>query len=98
MSANASVTLPATVEKIIKSFNPIEPEKAQIAIEGGDHLYREIRIENNLTDENGVQVQLKKGAHVEVTVEAPLDGTVKGNENTATNRQIFNQSRFDEVG
>lgn len=70
-SANPSVTLPATVEKIIPPFNPDEPEKAQIAIEGADDLYREIRIENTLTDENGAQVRLKKGAEVEVTVEAP---------------------------
>jgi hypothetical protein len=77
MSANAnpSVTLPATVEKIIPPFNPDEPEKAQIAIEGADDLYREIRIENTLTDENGAQVRLKKGAEVEVTVEAPPGAT-----------------------
>jgi hypothetical protein len=77
MSANTnpSVTLPATVEKIIPRFNPDEPEKAQIAIEGADDLYREIRIENTLTDENGAQVRLKKGAEVEVTVEAPPGAT-----------------------
>jgi hypothetical protein len=84
MSANASVTLPGTVEKIIKSFNPCEPEKVQIAIEGADDFYRELRIENNLTDENGAHVRLKKGAEVEVTVEAPLNDTVvKGNAKTA---------------
>jgi hypothetical protein len=33
-------------------------------------LYREIRIENTLTDENGEPVGLKEGAQVEVTVEA----------------------------
>jgi hypothetical protein len=60
-SANTSVTLPATVEKIIPPFNPDEPEKAQI--------------ENTLTDETGAQVRLKKGAEVEVTVEAPPGAT-----------------------
>jgi hypothetical protein len=65
-----SVTLTATVEKIIHSSDPREPEKAQISIEGADDLYREIRIENSLTDENGNAVRLKKGAEVEVTVEA----------------------------
>ena len=51
------------------------PRKPQIAIEGADDLYREIRIENVLTDENGDKVRLKKGAEVEVTVEAPAEAT-----------------------
>jgi hypothetical protein len=46
MSEKRSTTLPATVEKIIKPIAPGEPEKAQISIEGADHLYKEIRIEN----------------------------------------------------
>jgi hypothetical protein len=70
-----SVTLPGTVEKIIKPMEPREAEKAQIAIEGADELYREIRVENSLTDENGNEVRLKKGASVEVTVEAPPEAT-----------------------
>jgi hypothetical protein len=39
--------------QIIKPIVPSEPEKAQIDIEGADDLYREIRIENTLTDEHG---------------------------------------------
>jgi len=74
MTEKPNVTLPGTVEKIIES-SPSEPEKAQISIEGGDVLYREIRIENTLTDENGEEVALKKGAEVEVTVEADKDAT-----------------------
>jgi hypothetical protein len=70
MTPKPSSTLPGTVEKIIKSPFPMEPEKAQIAVEGADDLYREIRIENSLTDENGNEVALKPGAKVEVTVEA----------------------------
>jgi len=66
----ASTTLPATVEKIIKSPIPSEPEKAQISVEGADHLYRELRIANTLTDENGEKVRLKPGAEVEVTIAA----------------------------
>ena len=58
MSEKPSTTLPATVEKIIKPLLPSDPEKAQIAVEGADHLYREIRIENTLTDENGAKVRL----------------------------------------
>ncbi len=70
-----SVTLSGTVEKIIEPVHPSMPEKAQIAVEGADDLYQEIRIENTLTDDSGAEVQLKEGAHVEVTVEAEAVGT-----------------------
>jgi hypothetical protein len=76
MTEKPSATLPGTVEKIIKSPHPSEPEKAQIAVEGADDLYKEIRIVNNLTDENGDEVRLKQGAKVEVTVEASPDAVV----------------------
>ena len=75
MPEKPSTTLPGTVEKIIKSPFPGEPEKAQIAVEGADHLYEELRVENNLTDENGAEVQLKQGAKVEVTVAAAPEHT-----------------------
>jgi hypothetical protein len=65
-----SVTMPGTVDKIIPSPRPSEPDKAQIAVEGADHGYRDLRIENALTNEDGDDVRLKKGAHVEVTVRA----------------------------
>jgi hypothetical protein len=60
--------IPGTVEKTIPSPCPKQPEKAQIAIEG-DLGYRDLRIENSLT-EHGDKVKLKKGAYVEVTVAA----------------------------
>jgi uncharacterized cupredoxin-like copper-binding protein len=69
-------TLNGTVEKIIKPSHPHDNEKAQIAVEGADHLYRELRIENKLTDEDGKEVALKPGAEVELTVEADPDDTV----------------------
>ena len=73
-----SVTLPGTVEKVIESPHPSMPEKAEIAVEGADELYQEIRIANTLTDANGDEVRLTKGAHVEVTVEAePAATTAK---------------------
>jgi hypothetical protein len=75
MSEKTATTLPATVEKIIKSPSPGEPEKAQIVVEGADHLYRELRIENTLHDENGEKVSLKPGAEVEVTIEAEPEAT-----------------------
>ena len=52
-SGNSSTTLPGTVEKIIKPAFPGDPERAQISVEGGDHLYREIRIENSITNSPG---------------------------------------------
>jgi len=76
MTDKPSATLPGTVEKIIKSHHASEPEKAQIAVEGADELYKEIRIVNNLTDENGDEVRLKPGAKVDVTVEADPDATI----------------------
>lgn len=76
MTDKPSTTLPATVDKIIKSPSPNEPEKAQISVEGADDLYRELRIENTLTDENGKKVGLKPGAEVEVTVEADPEATI----------------------
>jgi protein involved in polysaccharide export with SLBB domain len=75
MTEKPSTTLPATVEKIIKPIVPTEPERAQIVIEGADHLYREVRIENTLTDENGEKVRLKPGAEVEVTIAAEPEAT-----------------------
>jgi hypothetical protein len=63
-----SVTMPGTVDKIIPSPGPSQPEKAQIAVDVADQKYRDLRIENALIDEHGDEVRLKKGAHVEVTV------------------------------
>jgi hypothetical protein len=76
MPEKPSVTLPGTVEKIITPPHPLEPEKAQISLEDGDPLYREIRINNTLIDEEGKKVKLKRGAKVEVTVEANQSGIV----------------------
>ena len=71
----AAVTLPGTVDKVIKSPDPSEPDKAQIVVEGADELYREIRIDNALQTEKGEEVALKPGTEVDVTVEAPADAT-----------------------
>ena len=75
-SEKSSVTLPGKVEKIIPGVKSLIPEKAQIAVEGAEHLYKEIRVENTLVDENGQAVSLKPGAKVEVTVEADKSATV----------------------
>lgn len=69
--------LPGTVNKIIQPVIPNLPEKAQIDVEGAEDLYREIRIENTLTDDNGEEVRLKEGARVDVSIEADTDATMK---------------------
>ena len=71
----ATVTLPATVEKIIPSIHPSEPEKAQISVNGAEELYREIRVDNTLQDADGNPVSLKKGVEVELTIEAEIKST-----------------------
>lgn len=75
MREKSSVSMPGTVEKIIESPIPTEPDKAQIGVVGADHLYREIRIDNTLIDENGEEVSLKLGADVQVTVKAEVEST-----------------------
>lgn len=67
----------AKVEKIIPPLARSEPEKAQIRVEEGEELYREIRVENIVTDEKGEKARLKPGASVDVVVEAESDATTK---------------------
>jgi hypothetical protein len=70
-----TVTLTGTVGTIIPA-NSVEGEKAQIAVEDAEHLYKELRVENGLKDEHGKEMALKPGAHVDVTTEADKDSTV----------------------
>ena len=64
------------VEKIIKPGGG-EPEKVQIAIDEAEDLYKEVRVENKLTDENGVERHLKEGAEVDISIEADSGATLK---------------------
>jgi hypothetical protein len=73
----AAVTLSGTVEKIIPPITPNHPEKAQISVEGAEDLYKEIRVENTLQDVSGNEVVLKKGAKVDITIEADPEATKK---------------------
>jgi hypothetical protein len=70
------------VEKVIKPLAPGEPEKAQISVDEGDTLYREIRVENVVTDEQGGKARLKPGAEVDVIIEADSNATTKTPENS----------------
>ena len=76
-SEKPTVTLTGVVEKIVKPIIASDPEKAQIAVQGADDLYKEIRIENELKDAAGETVKMKQGAKVEVTIEALIDAVEK---------------------
>ncbi|HKI24707.1 MAG TPA: hypothetical protein VKA07_00195 [Candidatus Sulfotelmatobacter sp.] len=69
--------LRGTVQKVIASLDPRGTDKAQIDIHGADELYREIRVENEVVDENGEKARLKPGAEVDVIVEADSSSTIK---------------------
>ena len=87
--SSAQVVLPGTVQKVIPGIAQIVPPKAEIAVEGADHLYREIRIDNVLEDKDGKKVSLKEGAQVDVKIEAdssavePAQSTSKQSRNSA---------------
>src|SRR5271166_5613112 len=70
ISQRPSTTMPGIVDRIIPSPRQSLPGKAQIAVDGPDHRKQDLRIENTLTDENGDDVKLKKGACVDITVTA----------------------------
>lgn len=69
--------LRGAVQKIIKSVSPSEPEKAQIDIKEAEDLYKEIRVENVLTDEKGKEHALKPGEEVDIVIEADSDSKLK---------------------
>jgi hypothetical protein len=73
-----SVTLPGTVERIIPSPHPSEPEKAQIGRAQTSSIAN--RVENSLQDENGNEVALIR-CQVKVTIEADVSATRPGSSN-----------------
>ena len=74
MNKRAAITLSGTVDKIIPATGSNTSEKAQISVQGGEVLYREIRVENALRDAQGNSMCLKLGAAVEVTIQAQPEG------------------------
>jgi len=72
--------LRGTVEKVIKPVVAGQAEKAQIDVHEADPLYKEIRIENAVTDENGKKAHLRQGAEVDVIVEADSNATTKADD------------------
>jgi len=89
----AAVTLPGTVEKVIPPIHPSLPEKAEISVEGADDLYREIRVENTLSDKSGNEVSLKPDAQVDVTIEADADATKPKNKSDEKPKNGPNEKR-----
>jgi hypothetical protein len=77
MAGKKRTKLHGKVQKVIQAVHPNQPSKAQIGIEEADELYREIRIDNVMTDSNGKEVSLKPGADVDVIVEADSNATIK---------------------
>lgn len=71
MARRAKTHKRGKVQKIIASHHALgEAEKAEIAVEGADPLYSEIRIDNSLKSEDGRTLKLRKGQDVDVTIEA----------------------------
>ena len=68
VSERPSASMSGTVRRILPSRHRTKPEKAQITVDLPEPRYRELRIENSLTDEHGDEVKLKTGARVQVTV------------------------------
>ena len=77
MSKKKRRRLRGKVQKVLKAINPKDSEKAEISVEEADELYREIRVENVLTDEAGEKARLKPGSEVDVILEADTDATKK---------------------
>jgi len=69
--------LRGTVKKVIKPAVLTEPEKAEISVDEAEELYKEIRIENVVTDEKGEKAALKPGAEVDIVIEADSSATIK---------------------
>jgi hypothetical protein len=68
-------SMTATVKNILPSFDPREPDKAEIHVRDADPLFQELRVPNSFRDEKGQEVELKKGAEVEVHIEADKNAT-----------------------
>ena len=75
MTRKPKTIKPGRVRKIIKPIHPSLPEQAEIEVHDADHLYRELRIDNELEDANGKKVKLKEHADVDVVIQADPKAT-----------------------
>jgi hypothetical protein len=71
-SQQPRTVMPGTVDKVIRVSDSACSRDGTNSIEG-EAGYRNLRVENSLTDEHGDEVRLEKGARVEVTVTAEDD-------------------------
>ena len=69
-----AISLPGTVEKIIKPTIPGHAEKVEISIQSGDDPGQRIRIANTLINAVGDAVALKKGAVVNFVIRQKAKG------------------------
>lgn len=69
------VSMLATARRLLPSADGPN-RKVEISVSGADDLYREIRIENQLTGLDGEPVALAAGAQIVLTLEAEVTGTV----------------------
>jgi hypothetical protein len=74
----ATITLAGIVDKIVPVIGDLQQEKAQIAVEGAEPFYREIRIDNSLHDGAGNAVSPEVGAEVEVRIETKPKAKIDG--------------------
>lgn len=65
--------MPAVVNKVLKHFHA---EMVEIAIPDADELFREIRVENLLTDAKGNMLALQPGTHLDVRLEADRNNLI----------------------
>ena len=77
MSKRKRKRMRGRVQQVLEPISLRDLEKAEISIDEADELYREIRVENTLTDEHGETVRLKPGAEIDVVLEADTDATTK---------------------
>ena len=77
MSKKKQKKLHGTVKRVIRPTYSSGKEKAEIDIREAEDLYREIRVENELTNEEGEKASLKQGAEVDIILEADSDSIMK---------------------
>ena len=65
------------VTKVMKSAYAAGEETAEIAIDGADPLYKEIRIVNSFVTAGEVKAKLVEGTRISVTIEAESDVALK---------------------
>jgi len=68
--------MPAFVNKVLKPFSSSGAEKIEISIPDADDLFREIRVENLLTDAKGNVLALQPGAHLDIRLEADKESLI----------------------